>query len=622
MLITIGICAFLYSCDTTEESASRSYSLCEISVPQNLPTSGPDPLLDYQWYLDKSYIKEAWRIYENLNTKASIEVSVVDDALQIDHEDLAANIVPNNGLNILVNTGHLNKTYPYPISNSNIDCSRHGTAVSGIIAAIKDNGRGIKGVASVIPNIKIWGANLIAVNTFSSFSLNEVYSHRVQETAVSSNSWGQVSETRLRATLSTFGSSIRTGINEGFNGKGISYIFSAGNDRLVEGINNDGNALESSDRASYSEQLNNRAVIPVCAVGYDDRFAAYSTPGPNLWVCSYSSTGKASFAEIDINNFINNYKAGFLQTLGIPTTDLSGDHGYNLGTDTVVQKSNIDSTLQISLLGDRFNFASPRLSVCNLVLNNQCSNTFGGELPWPAGAQNSYTRYFTGTSAATPIVAGIVALIRSAYPDLTWRDIKLILAGSAWQPDGTISSSQTVSNNQGTGNVAIQGVPTYHNNSLRYNYSHDYGFGILNASLAMQIAEKWNLLPAEVSEIYPNSGFTRSAITVANSEIDFIEYVQVELSANPSIDFSQLTIELISPSNKRSIFATPHQCFTTNDSEDKILDEECFDLENGFIFGSSVYLGENPAGSWSLSIRSSGSSNPVPQEWKLYLYGH
>ena len=51
---------------------------------------------------------------------------------------------------------------------------------------------------------------------------------------------------------------------------------------------------------------------------------------------------------------------------------------------------------------------------------------------------DNYDRYsddFGGTSAATAIVAGVAALVRNANSDLTWRDVKLILAASARKND-------------------------------------------------------------------------------------------------------------------------------------------------------------------------------------------
>ena len=46
-----------------------------------------------------------------------------------------------------------------------------------------------------------------------------------------------------------------------------------------------------------------------------------------------------------------------------------------------------------------------------------------------------YYEEFDGTSAAAPIVAGVAALLRDANPDLTWRDLKLVLAATARKND-------------------------------------------------------------------------------------------------------------------------------------------------------------------------------------------
>ena len=50
-----------------------------------------------------------------------------------------------------------------------------------------------------------------------------------------------------------------------------------------------------------------------------------------------------------------------------------------------------------------------------------------------------YRDDFGGTSAATPVVSGVVALIRAANTDLSWRDVKVILANSARKNDPTNS---------------------------------------------------------------------------------------------------------------------------------------------------------------------------------------
>ncbi|MBB1248482.1 S8 family serine peptidase [Rhizobium sp. G21] len=48
-----------------------------------------------------------------------------------------------------------------------------------------------------------------------------------------------------------------------------------------------------------------------------------------------------------------------------------------------------------------------------------------------AGADGDYTMTFNGTSAAAPMVSGVVALMEDANADLGWRDIQTILAISA-----------------------------------------------------------------------------------------------------------------------------------------------------------------------------------------------
>ena len=53
----------------------------------------------------------------------------------------------------------------------------------------------------------------------------------------------------------------------------------------------------------------------------------------------------------------------------------------------------------------------------------------------PLRTPDRYERDFAGTSAAAPIVSGVAALVRGANPELTWRDLKLILAATARKND-------------------------------------------------------------------------------------------------------------------------------------------------------------------------------------------
>ena len=58
-----------------------------------------------------------------------------------------------------------------------------------------------------------------------------------------------------------------------------------------------------------------------------------------------------------------------------------------------------------------------------------------------AGEDGNYTNTFNGTSAATPIVSGVVALMLDANADLGWRDVQNILAASAVHTGSEIGSA-------------------------------------------------------------------------------------------------------------------------------------------------------------------------------------
>ncbi len=82
------------------------------------------------------------------------------------------------------------------------------------------------------------------------------------------------------------------------------------------------------------------------------------------------------------------------------------------------------------------------------------------DLQGPAGYDpGECTDSFGGTSSAAPAVAGAIALVLQLRPELSWRDIKHIIARGA---------------------MPIQTQdPDWHINAAGYHHSHKFGFGLL-----------------------------------------------------------------------------------------------------------------------------------------------
>ena len=167
-----------------------------------------------------------------------------------------------------------------------------------------------------------------------------------------------------------------------------------------------------------------------------------------------------------------------------------------------------------------------------------------------------YRNSFGGTSAATPIVSGVVALIRKANSALTWRDAKLILAASARQNDP---------DNTGWEDGALQ----YGSDTARYHFNHEYGFGVVDAKAAVDLADGWTNVPG-LTEASADSapfagGYMRipdsrtwvtSSITL-DSTVEFSEFVEIKADFDHDA-FRDLQVELVSPSGKVSVLSVPY----------------------------------------------------------------
>ncbi len=196
------------------------------------------------------------------------------------------------------------------------------------------------------------------------------------------------------------------------------------------------------------------------------------------------------------------------------------------------------------------------------------------------------TTTFNGTSAAAPMVSGVVALMLEANPDLGWRDVQDILAYSA---------RQTTSG----GNWVENGTDTWNANGL--THSVDYGFGLVDALAAVRLAETWQTqktsadltaksvnatgLPQAVPDNDPNG------VTVTFSQdatIGRVEFATLTLNL-PHTWAGDLLITLTSPAGT-----------TTTLLSDNATDSA--DHPASWTYTAAAFRGEAGAGTWTLKV--------------------
>ena len=126
-------------------------------------------------------------------------------------------------------------------------------------------------------------------------------------------------------------------------------------------------------------------------------------------------------------------------------------------------------------------------------------------------AGNNATDYldtFNGTSAATPVVSGVVALMLEANPDLGWRDVQTILALSASHTGSAMGGPATGFED---GAWYVNAADNWNGGGLHVSTS--YGYGMVNAYNAVRLAEVW-LLFAPVPATSANEQMVSSNLAV------------------------------------------------------------------------------------------------------------
>ena len=546
----------LSSISTSEVSGINVSSTCNVTNT----SSANEPLFDYIWH-----IKNTNQYFASTNPAAGsgvdlcmgnlwasgingngVKINVVDSGLEIAHEDLVDRIITGASYNFL--NGSTDPT-------STDTTGDHGTSVAGLIAATSGNRKGGAGVA---PQAGLMGYNLIAststqniTNTQISFGANPAYQSKSAD--IFNNSNGNVM-TQLVAP-NTSRDSILMNLTTLRAGKGAIHIKSAGNNFTGwdEGSYFNGDytlckeAGISCQNANQDPQNTVYNTIVVGALNADGLKSSYSTTGSALWVSGFGGEYGYDVAVNDSPPLAFAYKPAML------TTDQS-TCGIGYSRDGVT-KNRLDK-------GD------------GSGLDNASCN---------------YTAGFAGTSSAAPTVSGVIALMLQANPNLTWRDVRHILASTSRRvnPSSAAIRAETLTLEQG-----------WVKNGAGFWYHNWYGFGLVNAAAAVAKAQSYTAgsLGTFTSQefiavlgdvIIPSGGLDGLSKVFLVAGPTTIEQAELTLYFNDSYIPLCTQIELSSPSGTKSILlnmGSAHLVAATT----------------GVRFLSNAFYGESAAGTWTL----------------------
>ncbi|MEM1121704.1 MAG: S8 family serine peptidase [Bacteroidota bacterium] len=194
---------------------------------------------------------------------------------------------------------------------------------------------------------------------------------------------------------------------------------------------------------------------------------------------------------------------------------------------------------------------------------------------------DGYTDNFGGTSSATPLVSGIIALMLEANPNLTWRDVQHILVENA--------------------TIIDAGNADWTQNGAGKDINHAYGFGGVDAAALVMAAQNWVSVADAVSDTATiitvnkaipdgiDNGVYGEAVEASTNIASDIIMEHVELKVNITHTYrGDLRVRLISPAGTVSVLSTQ-----SNDSADNLSDWYFMTVRN---------WGENAMGEWTVLI--------------------
>lgn len=504
-----------------------------------------DPLFKYAWHLEnigqKVFASAAGTAGYDLKLSTTWTQQIYGSGV---HVRISDDGLEDTHEDLSGNFSYTNQSRNYTIS------SPYTANTSPPIASDDNHGTCVAGIVAAV-GWNSYGSRGVApkaklsIVNFLSSAVNITNALKLDQASgtfdISNMSWGTTQNT-IYALNSTYNTQVKSMVTSGRGGKGSIFVKSSGNDFGV--FCKGSSSTYCIGNANFDADNSMPYIISVGALNAEGKSASYSSTGSNLWVSGFGGEfGDDSPAML--------------------TTDRMGcSKGYSISSESTAFEKGSSSE------------------------NSNCN----------------YTSTFNGTSSAAPTVSGAIALMLEANPDLTWREVKYILAKTAsadFYATGTIS--HPLSSVLPATYVWEQKWIT---NGAGFKFHNWYGFGRVNVDAAIALAQSAKTTPINLGTYtetnwsdthtglnlsIPDDSATGRTDTIAVATDIKIEGVQIRVGITHS-DISELALELTSPAGTKSIIVNARNSLTG--LADYV--EETF-LSNAFYQESSM-------GNWTLKV--------------------
>ncbi|WP_427501722.1 S8 family serine peptidase (plasmid) [Methylomonas sp. MED-D] len=269
-------------------------------------------------------------------------------------------------------------------------------------------------------------------------------------------------------------------------------------------------------------------------------------------------------------------------TINVGAINRTGDIGG--GSSVVKPFSNRGANILVAAPGS------------NIVTSGVRIETANGSV---VGADSQETQ---GTSFAAPVVSGVVALMLQANPGLSYRDVQTILALTATKNLGDGTQGDTVWYSNGNSDWNGGGM----------HFSHDFGFGLVDAAAAVRMAESWESEGSEPVRVAvdqrqpantvtdPGTGNTSWTLNFDVTSSVNVEQVLLHLELDHP-RWAGLVITLISPNGTHSVLLNRNGV----QSDGAILANTPGETLFSQQLMSVHFRGENSIGTWQVKVEDS-----------------